>query len=34
MADDLLNLWENLSLSKGEGAEVEIQVADVKGVVK
>jgi hypothetical protein len=34
MADNLSNLWENLSLSKGEGAKVEIQVDDVKGMVK
>lgn len=31
MADELLKLWDSLSLSEGEGMEVDIQANDVKG---
>jgi hypothetical protein len=34
MVDDMSNLWANLSLSKGEEEEVEIQATEVKLVVK
>lgn len=33
MADDLANLWANLSLSEGEDGELEIQQTEVKGII-
>jgi hypothetical protein len=33
MADELSNLWANLSLSEGEDGEQEIQTTEVKGLV-
>jgi hypothetical protein len=34
MADDLSNLWANLSLSEGEDGELEIQRTDVNGILE
>ena len=34
MADELSNLWVNLSLSVGEDGELEIQAIEVKRLVK
>lgn len=34
MADDLSNLWVNLSLSEGEDGELEIQKIDVNGIIE
>ena len=34
MADELSNLWANLSLSEGEDGEVEVRVNEVKGIVE
>lgn len=34
MADDLAKLWENLSLSKGEGLEFDVEDQDLTGIVR
>jgi hypothetical protein len=33
MADDLSNLWANLSLSEGEDGELEIQMTEVNEIL-
>lgn len=34
MADDLSNLWANLTLSEGEDGEIEINTSEVQGAIK